>query len=94
MSNDHHSHPPIGAAPPAELTTDEYQRMVARSRFSVQMLSDRVAGLTRENVELMAIVQELQRDLYEARQIISEVQEGEAMLGGIQVSPGLIMPQA
>ena len=58
---------------PPNFTPDEMNRNMARKVFAMQVLADRVAGLTLENVELMAIIQELQTDLAVARQTLAQL---------------------
>jgi hypothetical protein len=90
-------HPPLGAKAPDFLTVEELNRVIARKVFSMQVLADRVGRLTLENTELMSIVQELQTDLAQTRQLLAELQQSEQVMspnGGVQVSPGLIMPEA
>jgi hypothetical protein len=61
-----------------ELTIEEMRRILDRNRYSMRMLSDRISLLTLENVELMSIAQEQQRDLLELRQTLSEVSSNGA----------------
>jgi hypothetical protein len=55
---------------PDNLTRDDLVKILLRDRFVKAELTSRVAGLVRENLELTAIIQELQGDLGEARQAI------------------------
>ncbi len=70
-----------------ELTAQELNRVVDRNRFSLQMLAERVGMLTRENVELMSIVQELQTDLMAARQVIFEMDPTHPLLPAFMGPP-------
>jgi hypothetical protein len=90
------SHPTAGSPPPDFFTTEELNKVIARKVFCIGVLADRVGTLTVENVELLSIVQELQRDLQQARQILAELGDSEQVLSGngVQVSPGLVMPKA
>lgn len=65
---------------PPDLTPEEYQRIITRNLFSLNVLAERVGMLTRENVELLSIVDELQRDLQEARGVLFELKESEDVL--------------
>ena len=58
---------------PLDLTAEEHQRIFTRNQFALRMLSERVGFLTRENVELLSIIDELQRDLGEARNVLTEL---------------------
>lgn len=72
-----------------ELTPDELRRVVSRNHLSLKILTDRVGMLTRENVELLSIIDELQTDLAEARQVLtdlhqsSEVESGHAVVHAV-----------
>ena len=48
---------------PPDLTGNDYVRIINRDRFVKGELSNRVAALVRENLELLSIIQELQGDL-------------------------------
>lgn len=65
---------------PEDFTDEEYQRIIVRNQFSLRVLCERVALLTRENIELMSIVDELQRDLAESHQILRDLRDSEDML--------------
>ena len=78
--SDEHPHPPMGATPPDYLTAEELNRVIARKQFAMQMLADRLSMMTLENAELMSIVQELQRDLANTKQVLADLQESEQML--------------
>jgi hypothetical protein len=54
-------------------TIEEHQRIFNRNQFSLRVLSERVGFLTRENVELMSIIDELQHDLTEARGVLTDL---------------------
>lgn len=69
---------PNGMAP--NLSEEELQRVVTRNRFSLQMLGERVGALSRENVEMMSIVQELQTDLMRARMALAEINPEHPLL--------------
>ena len=82
---------------PLELTTLEYQRIIARHQFSLQILSERVGMLTRENVELLSIVDEIQRDLAEARQVLADLKASEDVLHpapGVASDHAVVQPVA
>jgi hypothetical protein len=77
-----------GMGPGQQLNEDEMQRVLLRNRFSLQMLGERIGLLTRENVEMMSIVQELQGDLMRARQALAEINPEHPLLPA-----GMIPPQ-
>jgi uncharacterized coiled-coil protein SlyX len=60
--------------PRDDLTQQELLRIIARNQYALRILTDRMASLSLENAELMAIVDELQRDLAEARQVLADLQ--------------------
>jgi hypothetical protein len=60
-----------------EFSAQELRRIIDRDRYAKHMLADKVAGLLLENVELMAIVDELQRDLTEARAVLAELRASQ-----------------
>lgn len=53
---------------PAEVSREDLIRVIERDRFVKAQMSDRIAAMVRENLELLSIVQELQRDLNDVRQ--------------------------
>jgi hypothetical protein len=63
-----------------EPTLEEAVRIIARKQFIIDTLVGRTATLIGENMELLSIVQEIQRDLAEARQLLAELQESEQLL--------------
>lgn len=70
-----------------ELTANELNRVIDRNRFSLQMLAERVGMLTRENVEFMSIIQELQTDLMKARQALAEMDPEHPLLPFFMSTP-------
>jgi len=77
----------------AEFSPEELHRLIARDRWVKQMLNERCASLLLENVELMAIVQELQQELSELRQsqVAANLRPGEAAYNGPE--PQVTAPQ-
>jgi hypothetical protein len=70
------------------LTPEELHRIINRNQFSLQVLADRVGNLTRENVELLSIVQELQDDLAEAHQALAELKSSGDLLAQLASDHG------
>ncbi len=69
-------------ATPEELTAQELLRVIDRGNYAKRMLTDKIAALSFENAELMAIVDELQRDLQEARGLLLELQSSAEVESG------------
>ena len=78
----------FGGNPTMELGPEELQRVIVRDRFAKQMMAERIGMLTRENVEYMSIIQELQTDLMRARQALYEADPEHPLLPA-----GMIPPQ-
>ena len=63
-----------------EFSREDLLRVLQRDRYVKEQLAARVGSLMHENLELMGIVQELQRDL-------AALQEGQATLNGEVLTP-------
>jgi hypothetical protein len=63
--------------PPDALTSQELLRILDRDRYAKNLLAEKVAALCLENAELMSIVDELQRDLTEARAVLAELRASQ-----------------
>jgi hypothetical protein len=66
-----------------ELTPFELHRIIFRKQFANTVLSDRVGLLTAEVAELMSIIDELQHDLADARQALSDLKTSEDLLAQV-----------
>jgi chromosome segregation ATPase len=75
-----------------EPTLEDLQRIIGRNQFALNVLTDRVAALTRENVELMSIVDELQRDLAEARRALSDLKSSDDLLAQVTSDHAVVHP--
>jgi hypothetical protein len=64
-----------------ELTREDLLRVVQRDRFVKGEMASRIAALVQENLDLVAIVQELQQDL-------ADVRQSEAMLFAANTTNG------
>jgi len=73
-------------------TPEELQRIIARKVFIQNVLSERVATLTMENVELMSIVDELQTDLAAARQALTDLKSSEDLLAQVASDHAVVHP--
>jgi len=73
-------------------TPEELQRIIARKVFVQNVLSDRVATLTMENVELMSIVDELQTDLAAARQALTDLKSSDDLLAQVASDHAVVHP--
>ena len=69
-----------------DLTREDLVRVVQRDRFIKEQLSARIASVMHENVELVAIIQELQQDL-------GSLREGQATLMSDMASNGEVSPE-
>ena len=63
-----------------EFSREDLIRVLQRDRYVKEQLASRVGSLMHENLELMGIVQELQRDL-------AALREGQATLNGEVLTP-------
>lgn len=80
---------------PPDLSVEEYQRILRRNEFSLHVLSERVGTLTRESVELLSIIQELQDDLQEARGVLTGLRDSEEVLhAGVTSGHAIVQPVA
>lgn len=79
---------------PTQLNPDEMQRVLNRNRFSMQMLAERIGMLSRENVELMSIVQELQSDLFATRAALYQADPKNPVLPPLPDHDGLPVDNA
>jgi hypothetical protein len=79
----------------SDFTTEEWQRIFQRNQFSLNLLADRIGMLTRENVELLSIIDELQRDLAEARGVLQDLSNSEDVLHpGVASGHAVVQPVA
>ena len=69
-----------------DLSREDLLRVIQRDRFVKEQLSVRVAGLVHENLELTAIIQELQGTL-------NELREGQATVLADQIAGDGQVPQ-
>ena len=60
-----------------ELSREDLLRILTRDRFVKEQLSSRVASLMHENLELMAIVQELQGTLQDLQSSAATLGNGD-----------------
>jgi PP-loop superfamily ATP-utilizing enzyme len=60
-----------------EFSREDLLRILHRDRFVKEQLSGRVASLMHENLELMAIVQELQQTLVDLRESATVLGNGD-----------------
>jgi hypothetical protein len=80
---------------PPDFTAEEWQRVVQRNQFSLNLLSERVGMLTRENVELLSIIDELQRDLRQSREVLTDLRDSEDVLHpGVASDHAVVQPVA
>jgi len=73
-------------------TPEELQRIIARKVFIQNVLSERVATLTMENVELMSIVDELHTDLAAARHALTDLKSSEDLLAQVASAHAVVHP--
>jgi hypothetical protein len=57
-----------------ELDREGLLKVMARDRYVKQQLAERIAGMTAENAELVAIINEMDSDLAEARSALQALQ--------------------
>lgn len=75
-----------------DFTINEMQRMHNRDVFVKHQLSGRVAALVMENMELMAIIEELQRDLTEVRGVLSDLNDAEGLVAQLASDHAVVHP--